>query len=465
MEIQPFKNKTYYVVGLGRSGLSTLKALTHQGATVFAWDDTLAQRTHAKKAGFTVIHPEKLDWESLTALVLSPGIPHMLPKPHLVAHLAARYRTPIICDIDLFFKTLAGPTIVGVTGSNGKSTTTTLINHVLNHAGHTAAAGGNLGVPTFELPHLDAKGTYVVELSSYQLERITTPALSASVFLNITPNHLERHGDMARYQQAKLHIFDLLKPHGTKIIGVDNPLMEAIYQSLSDAYTIPISGQKQLQKGVYIDNGILIDHLATLPKEILKVTTLPHLKGAHNYQNIAACYAVCRAVHQLSPERIIKGLKTYEGLPHRQEHVAQHHNITYINDSKATSIDAASHALAAYKNIFWLVGGKPKTDSFDITPAHTSFGHIQRVYAFGEAAKNYDILFSKHLPTATFEGLEKALKQATEDALLEKENITILLAPACASFDQYKNFEERGDHFKKVVKKIIETLTKKRRKA
>lgn len=454
MKLQTLNGKTYYVVGLGRSGYATLKALKDAGATTYAWDDTPTQRHLAQKQGATLIDPESVDWTSLDALVLSPGIPHTLPKPHVSAYMAAQFRTPIVCDIDLFFKTLRTETVIGITGTNGKSTTTALIYHILKTAGLSVAMGGNIGLPVFDIPPVGATGTYVMELSSYQLERITTPVLSTGIFLNLSPNHLDRHGDMAHYQQAKLHVFDLLKPHGLKIIGVDSPIMEAIFQSLDDPYTLPISGTRQLQKGVYVEDHTLVDHLGTLPKKVMDLSTIPTLKGVHNYQNIAASYAACRATHNLSPDVIQKGIKTYPGLPHRQQSVAHHKNITFINDSKATTLEAATKSLSAFENIYWIVGGQPKEGNVQFAPLKPYTSHIRHVYTIGESASDYHTLLSPHMPATLSRTLDQAVTQATTDALNSNAPAVVLLAPACASFDQYTDFEARGDHFVALVHKI-----------
>lgn len=454
MKLQRLSGKTYYVVGLGRSGCAALKALKGAGATAYAWDDIPAQRQRAQKEGASLLDPKSVDWSSLDALVLSPGIPHTLPKPHVSAYMAAQFRTPIVCDIDLFFKTLDSETVIGITGTNGKSTTTALIHHILKTAGHSVAMGGNIGIPVFDTPAVSATSTYVMELSSYQLERITTPVLSMGIFLNLSPNHLDRHGDMPHYQQAKLHVFDLLKPHGLKIIGVDSPLMEAIFHSLQDPYTLPISGTHQLQEGVYVEDHTLVDHLGPLPKKVMDLSTVPTLKGLHNYQNIAASYAACRAIHNLAPDVIQKGIESYPGLPHRQQRVAQHQNVTFINDSKATTLEAATKSLSAFQNIYWIVGGQPKEGNIQFPPIQPYASHIRHAYTIGQSAADYHALLSPHVPATLSHTLDNALTQATADALETKRPAVVLLAPACASFDQYTDFEDRGDHFITLVHKI-----------
>jgi UDP-N-acetylmuramoylalanine--D-glutamate ligase len=328
-----FHDQSFYVVGLGKSGLSTLAALKKAGAHVFAWDYKNLNKTALKKLGVPAISPRKAPWDSIKALILSPGIPHALPKPHPAAALAQKHGVPILCDVDLFFQAHPSQSFIGITGSNGKSTTTSLNAHLLQAAGVKATAGGNLGIPAFDMPDVGPKGTYVMELSSFQLERIQTPVLDVAVFLNISPNHLDRHGDMPHYQQAKLHIFDLLKFHGKKIIGVDDPLMEAIYHSVEGPYTIPVSGTRQLNKGVYVDRGWLVDHLGTLPKDVLNLSMLGSLKGAHNHQNIAASYAAARIIGDISHDAFIQAIQTFKSLPHRQEWVGTVENIAFINDT------------------------------------------------------------------------------------------------------------------------------------
>jgi UDP-N-acetylmuramoylalanine--D-glutamate ligase len=458
-----FRDQSFYVVGLGKSGLSTLAALKNAGAHVFAWDDKNLPKKELTKMDIPWISPKKAPWDNLKALVLSPGIPHLLPTPNPAAVLAQKHGVPIICDVDLFFQGYQGRSFIGVTGSNGKSTTTSLTAHLLKATGIKCAAGGNLGVPAFEMPDVGPQGAYVVELSSFQLERIFTPALDIAIFLNISPNHLDRHGDMPHYQQAKLHIFDLLKPHGKKIIGVDDPLMEAIYRSLEGPYTIPVSGVRQLNKGVYVDRGWLVDHLGTLPKDVLNLSLLSSLKGSHNHQNIAASYAAARILGNITPEAFVEALQTFKGLPHRQEWVGAKNNIVFINDSKATTLEAATKSLGAFSDVYWIVGGEPKEGSVELDPIRPFFSHIERVYSIGKSAAAYHALLKDSLPTEKMDTLPKAVKKALEDAEASGKKATILLAPACASYDQYAHFEERGDHFRTLVQKLIKPRKKRKR--
>lgn len=456
-----FHDQSFYVVGLGKSGLSTLAALKKAGAHVFAWDDKNLNKTALKKLGVPSISPKKAPWDSIKALILSPGIPHALPKPHPAAALAQKYGVPIWCDVELFFQAHLDHSFAGITGSNGKSTTTSLTAHLLQATGVKAAAGGNLGIPAFDMPEVGSKGTYVMELSSFQLERLFTPVLDVAILLNISPNHLDRHGDMPHYQQAKLHIFDLLKPHGKKIIGVDDPLMEAIYHSLEGPYTIPVSGTRQLTKGVYVDRGWLVDHLGTLPKDVLNLSMLSSLKGAHNHQNIAASYAAARLIGDLSHDDFIQAVQTFKSLPHRQEWVGAVENITFINDSKATTLEAALKSLSAFSDIYWIVGGEPKEGSVELEPVRPFLTHIQHVYTIGKSAAAYHELLKETLPTDQLDTLPKAIKKAFEDAQAQGKKATILLAPACASYDQYAHFEERGDHFRTLAQKLIKQHTPK----
>ncbi|MFN7662527.1 MAG: UDP-N-acetylmuramoyl-L-alanine--D-glutamate ligase [Alphaproteobacteria bacterium] len=450
-----FKNKSFYVVGLGKSGLSTLHALKKGGAQLWAWDDQTLPEKDLKTMGIPATPPKDAPWHTLDALVLSPGIPHHLPHPHPAALLAQQHTIPILCDVDLFFQSRSQQAFVGITGSNGKSTTTSLTAHLLKAAGIKSEAGGNLGIPAFDIPSLGPKGIHVMELSSFQLERIHTPVLDVAVFLNISPNHLDRHGDMVHYQQAKLHIFDLLKPQGKKIIGVDSPLTDAIYKSLEGPHTIPISGQRLLNTGVYVDQGWLIDHLGPLPQQIIHLPSLPFLKGAHNHQNIAASYAVARLQGNISVETFTHALHTYQGLPHRQEWVGEKDGIIFINDSKATTLEAATKSLGAFFDIYWIVGGEAKEGSVDLPPIRPFFTHIHQVHTMGSSAQAYYDLLKDHIPTQAHTTLPQALKAAWTDAQSRGKKATILLAPACASYDQYKNFEERGDHFRTLVASLL----------
>lgn len=441
--------QSFYVLGLGKSGLSAAVALKHSGAKVTAWDDTTENRARGSDLGIDLESPDSVNWKEKTALVLSPGIPHTFPEPHPVATAAKDHHIPILCDVEFLFRAQKMSSIIGITGTNGKSTTTALIAHILKTAHLKVQEGGNLGIPALDLAPLNGQGIYVIELSSYQLERIETPALDAAIFLNISKNHLERHGGMEGYITAKKNIFHLLKPQGVKIIGVDSPSMQEIYRDIKSPSTIPISGFQEVN-GVYCHKGILMDRT----RKIMDVSHIPPLRGPHNHQNIAAAYAAVSSLTDLDTDIICEGIRTYPGLAHRQELAGKVKNVLFINDSKATTLEAALKSIAQYENIFWIVGGQAKEGWEDISSLLPYLSRIQKVFLIGEAAPGYEKVLSPHLPCIQSGTLENAVKLATEEAQKFSGSSVVLLAPACASWDQFTSFEHRGDVFKALVQKL-----------
>ncbi len=443
--------ESFYVFGLGKSGLSAAVALKRSGAKITAWDDKAENRAKGTELGIEMESPEAVNWKEKSALVLSPGIPHTFPIPHPVAQMAKDHKVPIFCDVEFLFQAQKMSPIIGITGTNGKSTTTALIAHILKTAHQKAQEGGNLGIPALDLAPLDGVGTYVIELSSYQLELTKTPALDVAIFLNISKNHLERHGGLEGYVAAKEKIFHLVKPKGFKIIGVDSPLMQKVYTENKSAHTIPISGFQEVKNGVYCYKGVLMDG----SREIMDVTSLPTLRGTHNYQNIAAAYAAVTRLTDLDPTVICQGIRTYPGLAHRQELVGHVKNILFVNDSKATTLEAALKSIDQYENIFWIVGGQAKEGWEDVSALLPSLSRIQKVFLIGEAAKGYEKVLSPHLPCIQSGTLEKAVELATKEAEKFPGNSVVLLAPACASWDQFTSFEHRGNTFKSLVQKLL----------
>lgn len=454
--------KTYLVLGLGKSGNATALSLIAGGAQVSAWDDSEAARQNTAQQNIPLADPATIDWRKIAALVMSPGIPHTYPAPHPVAAAAKEAGVPLTGDIELLFQAQPEAKHIGVTGANGKSTTTALIGYILHQAGRRAETGGNLGTPALALAPLDKDGIYVLELSSYQLELIAHNRLDIAVLLNISPDHLERHGGMTGYIAAKTRIIRQDAPQ-IFICGIDDKPSRAV---AAQAAAMPhiqlrtISQNAQPDCAVYADNGHLIDNLAGKAEKILDLRALPHLPGKHNWQNIAAAYAACHALG-LPRTSILAGIKSFPALDHRQQLVAVRGGVRYINDSKATNAEAAGKALACYDNIYWILGGLPKAGGLQGLEEFTP--RIRRAFLIGKAAGAFASWLEGKTPYTNCGTLDVAVGAAA--ALAEQERLpdaTVLLSPACASWDQFKSFEHRGQVFAELVRALPESQTAKR---
>jgi UDP-N-acetylmuramoylalanine--D-glutamate ligase len=450
--IQPsrFHNQTVAVLGLGKSGLAAASALVTAGARVRAWDDNEASRNAALDRNIPIVDLAAFDWSTAVALVLAPGIPHTFPKPHPIADAAKLAGVPIIGDIELLITADPLAHLIAITGTNGKSTTTALIAHILRAAGRTLEVGGNLGQPVMGFAPQGAKGTYVLELSSYQLELCPSLHANTALLLNITPDHLDRHGGMDGYIVAKKHIFAGLEPGNAAIVGVDDEacanLADHIAQRPNAPRVVRISTLRPVTGGVYADATHLIDNIDGLATPVLLLTDARALPGRHNAQNMAAAYATAR-MEGLEPAQIVAAIKSFPGLAHRQERVGEVRGVTYINDSKATNADAAERALVCYQNIHWILGGVAKAGGIaSLTPY---FDRVRHAYLIGQATESFLAVLSAEGVNVTRAGDMTAAVAAA--AVAAKPGDTVLLSPACASFDQYPNFEARGDHFRHLV--------------
>jgi UDP-N-acetylmuramoylalanine--D-glutamate ligase len=443
----------FAIFGLGKSGLSTARALIEGGAFVVAWDDK-AEHVEAFQKEMPrcrAASPEIWEWEGIKGLVLSPGIPLYGPKQHPVVTLAKSHRVPVFGDIELLYQALPESKYIAITGTNGKSTTTSLIGHILTSVGSDVEVGGNLGRPVLDFK--PAK-TFVIEASSYQLDLIRSTRFNIALLLNFSPDHLDRHGTMEDYIAAKRHIFDRQHPEDIAIIGVDEPISEAICREMIAKGTqrvIPISGSKPVQRGVYVENGIL--HHCLGGKEVTaSLKSIKSLQGDHNAQNAAAAYAAA-FTHGLSHDEIMAAMQTFPGLVHRMQWLGTRHGVQYVNDSKATNANAAEKALMTYDNIYWILGGIPKEGG--IASLAKYFPKIRHAYVIGEAISSFPQVLGTAIPHAGYASLAKAFEEARADAEREKQpEAVVLLSPACASFDQFRNFEERGEAFVQMFKKI-----------
>ena len=436
-----FANRRYAVIGLGRNGLPAAQALRAMGADVAVWDD---QPNAAHDQGFPLL-PHHAALDGIDALVLSPGIPHLLPSPHWTAIAARQAGIPILSDAELLFQAVrqsgSKARFVGVTGTNGKSTTTALVAHILQGAGVESAAGGNLGTAALALGRLGDEGVYVLEMSSYMLERLTTLRFDAAALLNLSPDHLDRHGDMDGYTRAKRHIFDRQRPADTAILGIDDPATAAMAQGLQ-AHLVTVSGDRPAD--IWCDAGMLRD--AAGP--ILPMIEAAALPGPHNAQNAAAAAALCRALG-LDDTRIAQGIASFPGLPHRQQRVAVIDGVAWINDSKATNADAAAKALACYDRVVWIAGGTAKEGGIEsLRPYFPKIAHTLLIGKDAPAlARTLAAAGVSHSTPGT---LEAAIAAAPGIARRAHAS-TVLLSPACASWDQFTGFEARGDQFRDLV--------------
>jgi UDP-N-acetylmuramoylalanine--D-glutamate ligase len=463
-----FAGKRFAVVGLGKNGLPAALALQAMGAEITAWDDNSGTRAAASaltlrdpalppavmvgerarergegppstsisqpaSPGRLILRDPAVGEFDFDALVLSPGIPHRLPRPHPIAERALAAGVPILSDVELLFQAVRASgsraRFVGITGTNGKSTTTALLAHILDHAGIPTAAGANLGPAALSLPLLPHHGVYALEMSSYMLERLATVRFDAAVMLNLSADHIDRHGDMAGYAMAKRAIFDRQTPDDLAVIGVDDPGSRDMAEWLQTrpAHVVRISGTQQpLAHG-------------------------PALPGAHNAQNAAAASAVAR-FFGVPDDTIAAALRTYPGLPHRQQRIVTIDGVTFINDSKATNADATERALVCYDRIIWIAGGMAKEGG--IEPLVPHFPRIARALLIGRDAPQFAATLARHrVPFDTVGTLEAAVPAAFAAAKAHDAPI-VLLSPACASWDQFTGYDQRGDRFGELARAL-----------
>jgi UDP-N-acetylmuramoylalanine--D-glutamate ligase len=453
IRIPGHEHKRIAVMGLGVAGLPTVRALMASGAHVLAWDDVAESRDKAAALGIPIVDLTSADWDGIDMLVLSPGIPHTFPKPHPVAERARKADAQIVCDVDLLGRAQPDAVYVGITGTNGKSTTTALIAHILASAGKAIEVGGNLGPPVLDFAPLGKDGIYVLEMSSYQLERTFSISFDVAVLLNVSPNHIDRHGDFAGYVAAKARIFAGNRKKKTAVVGADDAETRRVADTLADRmHVVRITREKPGAGMVGADGTALVDRTGDTPRIVLDLKDAPDLPGRHNAQNAAAAYAAARALG-IAPETIAAAMRSYRSLPHRLERVATIDGVTYVNDSKATSPEATVWALTSYDKVIWIAGGLSKEVGYDaLIPYLPKIAHA---FLIGKAAGELAAFLARHGVSATASGtMERAVTGAHAMAASGKGAKVVLLSPACASFDQYRSFEKRGDDFRAQVKKL-----------
>jgi UDP-N-acetylmuramoylalanine--D-glutamate ligase len=447
-----YKNKYVAVIGLGKSGLSTIQALRDSDIDVIAWDDSESKCSQLRNDSYffkdIIINPDDWQWGQIAKLVVSPGI----PKNHPIINTAHKYNCPISSDIELLIESCPDATYIGVTGTNGKSTTTALIHHILGKLEIKAQIGGNIGNPVLEFAMNDGRDVYVLELSSFQLDLLQKPYFNIAILTNISPDHLDRHGDMESYVNAKKNIFNNQTKNDVAIIGVDCEISANIYKEMSVVKRqklLPISAKKILDYGVSVVDNILYINMEK--SQTLTLGALPNLRGNHNAENIAAAVAaICASDEYIDYNKLLEAIKDFAGLKHRMQNVAIDNNILFINDSKATNAEATQKALACFdKNIYWIAGGIAKEGGINILK--DQLNKVIYSFFYGSAKNDFATTAEGKTKYSLYEDIEKAFDAAYEMAKNSKEESVILLSPSCASYDQFKNFEERGDIFCQLV--------------
>jgi UDP-N-acetylmuramoylalanine--D-glutamate ligase len=456
--VTAFAGKKVAVFGLGGSGLVSASALLAGGADVVAFDDDAQSVAKANAAGIPTADLRDVDWSKIAALVLAPGVPLTHPSPHWIVELAHKSGVAVIGDIELFCReraTLApGAPFVAITGTNGKSTTTALIAHLVASAGLDAQLGGNIGTAILSLQPPQAGRVHVIECSSYQIDLAPSLDPSVGILINLSEDHLDRHGTMGHYAEVKERLVAGVPSNGTAVVGVDDDWCRSIAGRLAQGgkRVVRISVHRELSDGIYVANGRIMRATPAGVTSIAELGGIGSLRGQHNAQN-AACAAAAALALGLEPAAIQAGLRSFPGLAHRMEELGRRGAVLYVNDSKATNADSAAQALACFSDIFWIAGGRPKTGG--IESLRGFFPRIRKAYLIGEAAEEFAATLSPGVPHEIDGTLDKALAAATRDA--EAATVAepvVLLSPACASFDQYRNFEIRGDAFRELVRAL-----------
>ncbi|WP_018183524.1 UDP-N-acetylmuramoyl-L-alanine--D-glutamate ligase [Kaistia granuli] len=454
--ITSFAGMSVAVFGLGGSGLATAQALVAGGAKVLAWDDNPDSVAKAVAAGIPTQDLRNLDFSGVVALVLSPGVPLTHPEPHWTVGLAKAADVEIIGDIELFCRErraiAPNAPFIAITGTNGKSTTTALIAHLFRAAGWDVQLGGNIGTAILSLDPPADDRIHIVECSSFQIDLAPTIDPSVGVLLNLTEDHLDRHDTMERYAAIKAR---LVTGAASAVIGIDDDWCAAIASDL-DKLGKPverISVRRPVANGFYADRGHIFEAEGAFAREMADLNGIGSLRGDHNAQNAAAAIAAALTIG-LPEQAVLEGLKSFPGLAHRMEEVARIGKVLFVNDSKATNADAAEKALASFDRIYWIAGGKAKTGG--VTSLVSYFPKIAKAYLIGAAADEFAVTLAGRVETVMAGTMDAAVAAAARDAAADgAREPVVLLSPACASYDQYRNFEIRGDHFRGLVQALV----------
>lgn len=458
--VRGFEGRTVAVFGLARTGLAAARALVAGGAEVALWDEKPATRAAAEAEGFKLTDLSTADWSQFAALMLSPGVPLTHPAPHWTVERARAAGVEILGDVELFARAVNAapehkrPKIVAITGTNGKSTTTALIAHICAQAGRDTRMGGNIGVGVLGLEDMHGGAVYVLELSSYQLDLTTSLHPDVSIILNISPDHLERHGGMEGYVAAKRRILANQGKGDTAVIGVDDPWGQRICTEITAANRrtiVPVSASKAMGRGIYALQGMLYDATGERAVEVADLTRARSLPGRHNWQNAAAAYAAAKGLG-IAAEEAAEHLMTFPGLAHRMETVGTLGRVRFVNDSKATNTDAARQAMSSYPKFYWIAGGQPKTGGIEALA--DLFPRIEKAYLIGEGAPLFARTLAGKAPVQECGTMSAAVAAAYADAAASGQDAVVLLSPAAASFDQFADFEERGEAFRAAVARL-----------
>jgi UDP-N-acetylmuramoylalanine--D-glutamate ligase len=453
--VTSFAGKTVAVFGLGGSGLASCHALRAGGAEVVACDDSIDKMVEAAQANFITADLRSVAWTNFAALVLTPGVPLTHPKPHWSVVKAREAGVEVIGDVELFCRErkLHAPDapFVAITGTNGKSTTTALIAHLMQVAGFDTQMGGNIGTAILSLQRPAAGRVHVIEMSSYQID--LTPSLDPSVgiLLNVTEDHLDRHGSIEHYAAVKQRLLAGVQQNGTAIVGVDDDFSATAAErvALAGKNVVRLSVKRSLAEGIVVDHDTIFEVREGERGAIASIGNIGSLRGLHNAQNAAAAAAAVLALG-VSPEVLQRGLRSFPGLAHRMEQVGRQGATLFVNDSKGTNADATAKALASFGEIFWIAGGKPKSGG--IVSLEQFFPRIRKAYLIGEAAQDFAATLEGKVAYEISETLEVAVPHAAADSAASGlTEPVVLLSPACASFDQYRNFEIRGTRFRDLV--------------
>jgi len=453
-----FAGKKVAVFGLGKSGLLSAGALVKGGADVVAYDDSEKMCADAASAGLGVQNLREIDWSEIAALVLAPGVPLTHPTPHWTVQLAQKAGVEVIGDIELFCrereKSGADCPLIAITGTNGKSTTTALTAHLIASAGFDAQMGGNIGVPVLALEPFMEKRVYVLEVSSYQIDLAPSLRATVGILLNVTEDHLDRHGTIENYAALKTLLPASVEKGGTAVIAVDDRWTRSAADRIERAghKVVRVSTTGPLRDGYFAEGTRIMRADNGKAHPAVQLAGIGSLRGLHNAQNAACAVAACAAIGIDLPT-IQKGLVRFPGLAHRMQQIGRKGSILYVNDSKATNADSAAKALGSFNDIFWIAGGKPKTGG--IASLAEFFARIRKAYLIGEAAEDFAHTLEGKVPYEVVGVMSAAVDAATRDAEASalKEPV-ILLSPACASFDQYPNFEVRGKAFADLVRAV-----------
>jgi UDP-N-acetylmuramoylalanine--D-glutamate ligase len=453
--VTSFAGRRVAVFGLGASGLASCRALIAGGAEVLAFDDNAKGIAAAERDGIATADLRNIDWKKIAALVLAPGVPLTHPVPHWSVGLARRAAVEVIGDIELYCRERrdAAPLspFVAITGTNGKSTTTALTAHLFASAGYEAEAGGNIGTAILSLEPPRAGRVHVIECSSFQIDLAPSLDPRVGILLNVSEDHLDRHGTLAAYAAIKERLVAGVPAEGTAVIGVDDNRCAATADRLEKMgkRVVRVSVRRPLPDGLYVEAEQIMLAAGGTARSIARIGGIGSLRGAHNAQN-AACAAAAALALGLSPQAIQDGLRSFPGLAHRMEEVGRRGRVLFVNDSKATNADAAARALDSFGDIFWIAGGKPKAGG--ITSLAGYFPHICKAYLIGEAAEDFAATLGAQVPHVVAGTLAHAVELAARDAgAADLAQPVVLLSPACASYDQFPNFEVRGDAFRAAV--------------